>query len=397
MKILFVHNTAMPYRLPFFKKVSEIYNVKFIFTRFERSFKRRGMSKSHKIGVLEDSCYDILKNRFLFENIIRLIPKLLKEDYDVIVGSIDYIPPSAFLETLLCYIASKIKNKPIIFWSEEWGWPKHPLRRLISPFINFVIRNCDAIVVPGGKHKEYLISLGALPDKVFIMPNVTNLSPKQEDYIRRDKFRMALGLKNKKVVLYVGQLRRLKGIHYLISAFAKLKDEIKDVVLIIIGTGKYKKELLKYCKMLNLSKNDVYFLGFVKNEELGAYYLLSNVFVIPSIFHRGFADACPLVVNEAIYFGKPVIATDAVGAAFDMIKDGENGFMVPEKDSEALYEAMKKILSDPELEKRMGEESKRIIEEGFRYEHMIEGFKDAIKCVSKKGLKNEGSNVNKSV
>lgn len=156
--------------------------------------------------------------------------------------------------------------------------------------------------------------------------------------------------------MYVGRLVKRKGVDYLIKAFAKLKNEINDVVLIIIGRGECRDELELLAKNLNI-EDSVYFMGYVEDELLPAYYLLCNICVVPSITY-GMADPWVLVVNEAMYFGKPVIATDAVGAAFDMVKDGENGFMVPEKDSEALYEAMKKILSDPELEEKWGKNQK---------------------------------------
>jgi len=70
-----------------------------------------------------------------------------------------------------------------------------------------------------------------------------------------------------------------------------------------------------------------------------------------------------------------------VGAAFDLIKDGVNGFIVKNADVDALYEAMQKIISDPELEQSMGLESKRVIEQGFTYELMAKGFGEAIEFV----------------
>jgi glycosyltransferase involved in cell wall biosynthesis len=96
------------------------------------------------------------------------------------------------------------------------------------------------------------------------------------------------------------------------------------------------------------------------------------------------ADIWVRAVNDAMGAGKPVIATDVVGAAFDMVKSGINGFIVPEKDSDALYKAIKKIISEPELAKRMGEKSKRILEQGFTYEHMIKGFMKAVVSVNKR-------------
>jgi glycosyltransferase involved in cell wall biosynthesis len=108
---------------------------------------------------------------------------------------------------------------------------------------------------------------------------------------------------------------------------------------------------------------------------------MCNVFVLPSIWQPDYCEAWALTLNEAMQFRKPVIATDAVGAASDLIEDGVNGFVVKNADADSPYEAMERIISDPELERRMGLESKRIIEQGFTYEHMMNGFEEAIKAV----------------
>ena len=375
IKILFVHNTAMWYRRPFFKRLSGIYDVKFVFTHIEVSEDMYGVKLSNEIEGLEDVNYKALKNYFGVP--FGLIKELLKGDYEAIVGRpIDFF----------CFVIAKLRKKPFIIWHEGWDWPtqKTLKRRFIVSIISFIFSYADAFLVPGSKHKEYTVSLGASPDKVFIMPNVSNISVKDGDYVRKEKLKEELDIGTKKVILYIGRLRKRKGVEYLVKAFAKLRKERDDIILIIIGRGECRDELELLSKNLNI-EDSVYFMGYVEDELLPAYYLLCNVCVVPSITY-GMADPCPLVVNEAMYFGKPVIATDAVGAAFDMIKNGENGFMVPEKDSDALYCAMKKILSEPELEKKMGEESKRIIEEEFRYENMLDGFKRAIRSACKVSL-----------
>ena len=65
--------------------------------------------------------------------------------------------------------------------------------------------------------------------------------------------------------------------------------------------------------------------------------------------------------------GKPVIATDAVGAAYDLIEEGRNGFLVPERDEHALYEKLKLLVGDEKLVRQMGAESRRIIDERYQY------------------------------
>jgi glycosyltransferase involved in cell wall biosynthesis len=343
--------------------------MKFVFTNIHITKDKYGIKISNK--QLEVLDYKILEKSF-GSIVFGLTKELLKNDYDIIVDSFGY------RGSLISFIIAKLKRKQIIFWSEEWGWNRNRTikEKIFSLLTNFLITHSDAFLVPGTMHRNYFVSLGAKPDSVFIMPNASNIFVKEEDYKNKDKLREELSIGNKKTILYIGRLKRRKGIKYLIEAFSKLKKEMDDIVLIIIGRGECREELEFFSKNLNIEDN-VYFMGFIEDELLPAYYLLCDVCVMPSITF-GMGDPWVFVLNEAMHFGKPVIATDAVGAAFDMIKEGRNGFMVPERNVDALYCAMKKILSDPCLEKKMGEESKRIIEEGFRYEHMVEGFRNAL-------------------
>jgi len=80
--------------------------------------------------------------------------------------------------------------------------------------------------------------------------------------------------------------------------------------------------------------------------------------------------------------GKAVITTTAVGSAYDMIKSGTNGFVVLEKDSGALYAALKAVLADPATAEAMGEASRKVIEAGFTYSHMVSGFQRAISSLT---------------
>jgi glycosyltransferase involved in cell wall biosynthesis len=270
----------------------------------------------------------------------------------------------------------KFKRRPFILWREDWDWNVQSTKRsLVKILAGFLSRRTDAILVPGSKHREFFTKLGVSSEKIFIMPNVSNLTLKDDDYNNLIKIREEMGLKNEKVILFVGRLINLKGVQFLLKAFSKLRQRMENVILIIVGNGSCHEELENLSRKLQVN-DKVYFRGNVDNELLGAYYLLCNVFVLPSITTHH-ADACPLVVNEAMYFSKPVITSDAVGTTF-MIKNGRNGYVVPERNPEGLCNALYNILSDSELEKRMGEASKIIINEGFTYQNMIAGFNQAV-------------------
>jgi len=380
-RILFVHNTLMWYTKPFFVRLSELYDVKFIFTHMQLGKRIYGVDTFEGNEGFDGMKYKVLKR--YFNNIspsgipLGLIKDVFQENYDIVVAALGSV------EMLFCFLAAKLRRKPIILVSGEWGWKgKSSERNLASPFTKFIVPRSDAIVVPGTKHREHFVSLGASPDRIFIMPYASNVIFRKEDYESAQKLREKLSIGTKKVILYVGRLVKQKGIEYLIEAFSKLRKERDDVTLIIVGEGESRSELELLSKNLGIG-DSIYFAGFVLNTELPPYYLLCDVCVVPSITHVK-ADIWVRTVNDAMGAGKPVIATDAVGAAFDMIQDGINGFVVPEKDSEALYKATKKIISEPELAKRMGEESKRILEQGFTYEHMVKGFMQAVESVSQR-------------
>lgn len=375
-KIYFIHNTAMWYRRPLFKRLSQIYDIKFIFTHIGICKDIYGVEIGNVIEGLEGVDYTILKNHFPNGIAFGVINEAMK-DFDIVVG-VSYNGLSELIETCLYLPIVMLRKKPLIMYSEDFGGNTLS-RKIITPLLKILTIVSSAILVPGTKHKEYFISLGASPDKIFLFPNASNVTAKENDHILKEKLKEKLGTKDKKIILYVGRLVERKGVQYLIKAFTKLRTERKDVDLVIVGRGEYGEKLESLCENLNV-KDNVHFMGFFENEFLSAFYLLSNICVMPS----SLGESWVLVLNEAMYFGKPVIATDGVGGAFDMIKDGINGYMVPAKDVNALFEAMKKILSDPDLEKKMGEKSKKIVKEGFTYEHMVKGFMNAIEYVSKK-------------
>lgn len=376
-KILFVHHTAMWYRKPFFRQLSKLYNVKFIFTNVEGYNKTYDTELSSKIEGLEGVNYEVIKNYF---GIAFGAIKESTGDYDIFVGG-SWDTLTDVIETVLYFIIVKLKRKPFILWREDWDWNVKSVKRsLVKLLAGFIGKNVDAILVPGSKHRDFFISLGVSSDKIFIMPNVSNIQIRDNDYLNKEKIEEKFDLTDKKVILCVGRLIDLKGVDYLINAFATLSNKMDNAVLIIVGDGPEKINLERLTKELNI-EDKVIFTGNIENDLVGGYYLVSDVFALPSITTY-YADACPLVVNEAMYFGKPVITSDAVGTTF-MIKNGENGYVVPEKNSNALCEAIYKVINNPNLEKDMGKYSKKLIEKKFRYRNMIDGFNSAVKYVLK--------------
>lgn len=116
--------------------------------------------------------------------------------------------------------------------------------------------------------------------------------------------------------------------------------------------------------------------------------MMADIAVYPSITLRS-PEEWSLGVIEAMSVGKPIIATTATGCALDAIRNGVNGYIIPERDSEALYNTIKTLTRDANLRNSMGIESKNIINSAFNYDFAVEAMVQVIDAVYKqRGLSN---------
>jgi glycosyltransferase involved in cell wall biosynthesis len=374
MKIAFVFGIILPYRTAFFQRLSQIYNVDFLLKSIEETNNEEAETLSYK---RYRCCTLPFLKRYGSSGYghpslpIDLGFDLFKKNYDLIISK-----GIGTFATYISFLASMILRTPFIIWDETWYYPPTLARRIVLTFTKIMLRYTEAIVVPGSKSREFFVSLGVEPHKIFVSPNACrkqHVDPETTKALRK-----RIGLENKRiVVLYFGRLIERKGCQYLISAFVQLQKEFHDLSLVIAGDGPYKNKLKDICQMLK-AKN-VHFLGYIKEEEKPSVYFLSNVFVVPSIRTPINAEIWGIVINEAMSLGKPIIATDAVGAAYDLIKDGANGFIVQERNVCELYLSIKKILSDEDMATRMGECSRTLINKNFSIDNMLLGFIKAIK------------------
>jgi len=141
----------------------------------------------------------------------------------------------------------------------------------------------------------------------------------------------------------------------LLEAFGKITQKYRNVGLLLVGDGPEKTELKKLCMLKNIK--GVYFVDPRQKEELPIFYGISDIFVLPSR-----KDAWGYVINEAMACGLPIITTNMVGAAYDVVKHGENGLIIQDCTIDSLHGALETLLKYPEQKLReMGEASQRLI------------------------------------
>ena len=152
---------------------------------------------------------------------------------------------------------------------------------------------------------------------------------------------------DKRNILFLGRQEKRKGLPYLLEAYARLKREIPNTRLIIVGPdGGMRAACQRYVERHQLQ--DVHFAGFVPYEDLPRYYRTADVYCAPNTGQESFG----IVLLEAMAAGTPIVASHIEGFS-EVLSDGVQGLLVEPRDSEALSSALKRLLSDPAMREGM--------------------------------------------
>ncbi len=306
---------------------------------------------------------------------LRLARVLWREPWDVYVQGI-----SGRLVVPLTYAIARLRRRPIIIWTGFWFHPRTLFHRLTFPLVRHIYRHADALVAYGTHVRDYLVTLGVAPAKIFIGWNTADNELYNQPVTAEalTELRRTLGLPHQRVLLFVGRLDEEKGIAVLLAALRQLRA-CPPFALLIIGRGPLQTTLQVDCKRHCLSF--VHFLDYVPNAGLYQYYALADALIVPSVTTRAFKEPWGLIVNEAMNQGCVVIASDAVGAARGgLLDDGHNGLVVPQRDPAALADALCRVLGDDALRTRLSAAARATIQT-WTYDRMALGFCDAVAYV----------------
>ena len=312
--------------------------------------------KENTIGIIvtppDKSMYELNKNIYfmtlddvndknnnvIFKN-IRRVKKLNKyiKDFnpDIILS---FLPEPSYR---ILFLKPFNKKKVIVSVRND---PKVEYKSILNKLIMKILyRRADGFVFQTEEAKKYFSK--KIQERSVIIPNPIN-----PDFICKPFD----GVRDKTIVT-VGRLEKQKNHKLLIDSFNLLKDEFKDYKLLIYGTGSLENELKEYVKSLNLDKV-VLFKGQVDNIKDEIYK--SGLFVLSSDY-----EGMPNALMEAMAIGIPCVSTDCpCGGASFLIKDGENGFLVPIDNKEQLSRKIKEVLNNPELAKKISINANKISE-----------------------------------
>jgi glycosyltransferase involved in cell wall biosynthesis len=242
------------------------------------------------------------------------------------------------------------------------------------------IRNASKVIALTCVEAKQYKAMGVPEEKIAIIPNgidpseYTELPPKGSF---KKKFNIS---EDRKIILYLGRIHKIKGIDFLIKAYSHLKNKInfKDVVLVIAGPDDGYLSEIKYLAQASGVSNSILFAGPLYGEDKLAAYVDSEVYVLPSKY-----EAFPMTILEAYACGKPIVASK-VGGLKDLVKDGETGLLFEPGNVEQLAKSIFNLLNGNDVAKEMGLRGKNFVRENFTIEKVVERLEKVYEEVAKR-------------
>ena len=253
-----------------------------------------------------------------------------------------------------------MRNTKKVYWTDtpnldktKWDGVKGYIRRLI---VKIVFTVCDEVWSTGVPGCAALVNLGCKKEKIRSFPFFFDLS--RYNNLDVDKQMKANAFKKKhcnndtEIIFFsAGQVIRKKRFDDAIKAIGRLKN--KKVVLWIGGTGPQEEELKFLAQKMGVAEQ-VKFLGWLQQDEIELAFITSDVFLHPSYF-----DPFPVVVLDAMTWGKPIIATEESGSAKDRVVNGASGFLYPSGQVDKLINNMQFFIENKEAIKMFGIEARK--------------------------------------
>ena len=286
----------------------------------------------------------------------KIIPFLDKGSYDI---THCHFGPNGNLGILLRDIGA-IKSKVITSFH---GYDVNRYPTMHGKDIYFELFNKADLITANSNFTKYkVIELGCDKDKIIKLPVGLNTSL----FVFKER-KLAAGAKIK--VLTVARLTEKKGIKYSIMAVAEVLKKFPNIKYKIVGDGHLRSELTKLINQLGVEK-EVELVGWKNQEEIQQYYSEAHIFVLSSVTARdGDCEGQGLVLQEAQAMGIPVISTLHNGIPESLI-DGESGFLVPERDVNALVERLDYLIAHSDKWFAMGCSGRKFVEEHFDIEQL---------------------------
>jgi glycosyltransferase involved in cell wall biosynthesis len=253
----------------------------------------------------------------------------------------------------IAIFAAKRYGIPILFTTEahslrSWRAQSKWKLRFKKFYVRRILSLGKMLLTMSSGSFQQLIALGFRESRIVLSPYVVDNDwwTRKAAEVSREDARAALQIPaHSSVVLFCAKLQPWKGPNDLLEAF--FRADVPDSYLAFAGDGPLRASLEQRALELGIADR-VRFLGFMNQSQLPSVYRAADLLVLPSHY-----EPFGLVVNEAMLCGLPVAISDRVGAKFDLVHTGENGYIFPVGDVNRLAAILGEILPDSEKRARM--------------------------------------------
>jgi glycosyltransferase involved in cell wall biosynthesis len=231
---------------------------------------------------------------------------------------------------------------------------------VLKPLVRFLWRDADALVAVSNGLRDIALETDDIP--IQVIPNAIDLTrftpllswEKEEDEIV--------------TLLFVGRLIKFKNVETLLETAALVKEQTTTPFrLEIVGDGVERPNLEEQAVDLGLGST-VKFRGWVDRDAIAPHYQTADVFVTATIW-----EGMPNTVLEAMACGLPIVASEVQGCE-DLVQHGKNGYLVPVKDAAAMAEAVLQLIDNEFERRRMGRQSRTIVERTFAWDRIAKEY-----------------------
>jgi glycosyltransferase involved in cell wall biosynthesis len=269
----------------------------------------------------------------------------------------------------------RVRHVPYVLLVESHDTgPKAGWRRTVKgSIVPRLVRGASSVLVVGSLARESVVAHGADPARVQVFANTIDVAAyaRLADDLRkrRQELRASFGLEKADVgVLTIARLAPEKGHETLLRAVAAAGEH--PLRAIVVGAGPDRERLESLARELAIR---AIFTGDQPSERVVEAYVAADVFALLSE-----REPWAVVVNEAAACGLPLVLSDRVGAAQDLLRDGENGSLVAAGDVAGAAEVLRRLAASPDERRAAGERSRELVR-GWGYEPSVKGFLAAVR------------------
>lgn len=286
-----------------------------------------------------------------------ITPALVRGRYDAVIFMTGWGSFTALLGMLTCRL---FRIPFFLYGDSSFPPPEHSARaRIRARLMRILFSITTGFMTSGVLNAEYYRHYDADPRRFFLLPwAIDNERFAREGTLapgEREALRARYGIAADDVVfLFSAKLVERKDPFALLKAYERMRHRERAAV-VFMGDGVLRESLERYAREHALG--GAHFIGFVNQAAIPKHYAMADVFVLPSTYEpRG------AVINEAMAVGLPVVVTDRCGSLGDIVLGGDNAFVYPAGDAEALAKIMDRLTKNEALRARMGQRSREIID-----------------------------------